>query len=139
VAVTNKNRAPLVLSAIPAPAGALKSVKNKPVTFVVDMFDPDADLLSYRWKINGLAVPGEANSSFICRKGLSTGQNTVTVEVSDGESTVLQSWELSVALAPEDEVTAGPVPGMALVAALVILLIIGLAAIFMMRKSRGVS
>ena len=139
VAVTNKNRAPLVLSAIPAPAGVLKSVKNKPVTFVVDMFDPDADLLSYRWKINGLAVPGEANSSFICRKGLAAGQNTVTVEVSDGESTVLQSWELSVALAPEDEVTAGPVPGMALVAALVILLIIGLAAIFMMRKSRGVS
>jgi len=137
VTVQNKNRAPQILRAIPAPAGVLKAVKNKPLTFVVDTFDPDADLLSYRWKINGLNVPGEANSSFICKKGLATGANTVTVEVSDGETTVLQHWELSVSLAPEDQVTAGPVPGIALVAVLVIILVIGLAAIYVMVRRRA--
>jgi hypothetical protein len=137
VTVLDRNRAPQILRAIPAPAGVLKAVKNKPLTFVVDTFDPDADQLSYRWKINGLNVPGEANSSFICKKGLATGANTVTVEVSDGEATVLQHWELSVSLAPEDQVTAGPVPGIALVAALVIILVIGLAAIYVMVRRRA--
>ena len=137
VTVTNRNRAPQILRALPAPSNILRTVQNKPLTFSVEAYDTDADNLSYRWKINGLTVAGETNSSFLCRRGLSTGSNTVTVEVSDGETAVSQQWVLGVSPAPEDRVTDGSLPVIALAGALMIILIIGLAAIYFMMRKRG--
>jgi hypothetical protein len=136
VTVLNRNRAPVITRAIPAPAGVVKAYKNRPATFSVQAYDPDGGPLTFRWKLNNAPVPGEANSSFICRKGLSLGRNTVTVEVSDGETTTLQQWEVGVSLAPEDQVTGNPLPGMLLAGALLVIILIGIVAIYMMMRKR---
>jgi len=137
VTVRNRNRPPQVVSATPSPSGTVRTAQGRPVTFVVEAFDPDGDPLAYRWSINGRPVAGETNSSFFCGKGLSTGTNTVTAGVSDGESTAVQQWELSVSPAPEDGATSDSLPMMALAGALVVLLVLGLAALLVMRRRRG--
>lgn len=73
-----KNRAPIIRTVRILPTSI---ALDQPIVVQADAFDPDADLVTYRyrWTVNGITVPGETHSTFN-DKSLKRG-NILAVEV----------------------------------------------------------
>jgi hypothetical protein len=134
VSVLNKNRPPKISNTSPEQGSILKLEQGKPATFSVQAQDPDGDPLVFSWKVNGIVVPGANAPVFTCTKGLKTGANTVTVDVSDGNATASAEWTMRVS-APVITASSSEVP-FALVGMAVLLILIAVA-VALLAKRRG--
>lgn len=93
IEVVDVNRGPLVIETIPG--GGVSQSHGLPVSLRVFADDPDGDALSYTWAIDGSPNPAlTTNASDLT--GLSTGDHTVSVEVSDGLVAVVHSWDITL-------------------------------------------
>lgn len=98
-----KNKVPVVDSSIPAAAGNSVNCGSS-IAFTVNASDPDADSLTYTWKLNGAphstyySIASTASSSvntFSPACALA-GVNSVTVDISDGYDTTSYTWSVTV-------------------------------------------
>ncbi|OGS51197.1 MAG: hypothetical protein A3K65_00705 [Euryarchaeota archaeon RBG_16_68_12] len=92
------NRPPAITSSDPAPASvALDPGQTR--TFAVVAMDPDDDVLTYTWRVNGLARGGNTSSLDVSEPV--AGVYTVNVTVTDGSLSAWHEWTVTVG-------TAGP-------------------------------
>ncbi|MFK8139280.1 MAG: hypothetical protein AB8E15_13050 [Bdellovibrionales bacterium] len=98
------NQAPVIDTFTPGIAGNLISCGSGTLQFTVTASDPDADGLSFVWKLNGSANPSSFSETssvggsvldFTPSCALS-GANSVSLEVTDGFDTTIKSWSVSV-------------------------------------------
>jgi hypothetical protein len=137
ITVINRNRPPQIRSVAPPSEGYLNLKKGAAQTFTVDAYDPDNDALVYVWKLNSDVVPNISSGRYECRKGLKVGQNTVRVEVSDGNATVAREWAIRVTTDPGQD-TVEPGLGIAIwIAIACLIVIVVLVAIMRSRRKPG--
>lgn len=94
VTVVNVNRPPVISSRYPL--GVQASFRsNDPSDFQVRAIDPDGDLLTYQWALDGISLRNATASS--CRPlGLRPGVHDLKVIVSDGDLNATASWTVRV-------------------------------------------
>jgi glucose/arabinose dehydrogenase len=92
--VVVRNRPPIIGSSDPAP-GAVNLTTGSQRTFAVTASDPDRDLLTYAWRINGAAAG--RNEAILTFLPPGPGTYVVNVTVSDGTSSTSREWTVTVA------------------------------------------
>jgi len=92
VAVIVVDRPPVIQSAVPAGASFDLAVGESRTVYVTAS-DPDADLLTYAWRVNGVEAGSGPSFSFV---GGSTGTYWVNVTVSGGGSAAWREWTVTV-------------------------------------------
>ena len=103
--LTVGNRAPRILSSDPGLGPVvLGSGVNR--TFSVLAWDPDGDVLTYSWRVDGVAVGGNASAFDFLR---APGVHTVNVTVSDGSLATSREWAVTVS-PPGGEIPAYALP-----------------------------
>ncbi|MGN6245466.1 MAG: PxKF domain-containing protein, partial [Motilibacteraceae bacterium] len=108
VTVTGGDRAPVVSSA--SPDSPVTITTGSTVPLQVSASDPDGDLISYAWSVDGDPVEGSASSLTYAPSEDAVGEHVVAVSVTAGTRTTTHQWSVSV-LAPdadEDGWTATP-------------------------------
>ena len=94
--VNNVNRAPIITWYTPS-ATMLKIREGCPVLFNHTSSDPDREVLSYSWKLNGAEV--STSSSWLFVPTISEcGNATVSLSVTDGMLTDTRTWNVSIGL-----------------------------------------
>ena len=91
------NRGPSIVSA--SPQASIVLGPGDAETLVVVASDPDGDLLTYSWLVDGLAVGG--SSSAYVFHGSSVGTHVVRVLVSDGRAEASFAWTIEVRTRPQ--------------------------------------
>src|SRR3990170_3547389 len=129
--VTGQNQLPVIESWSPVDTQVMMDL-GAMQAFRVTVTDPDGDVLSYTWRVDGgvrQEVEG-VNTSFFTYQAISSGSHTVEVAVSDGLVAQNQSWGVVVKVAPPPASPAGPsfLPVLAGVLVLVVVLVL-LAAV----------
>jgi len=76
------------------PAGNPTQEAGTPRPFSVTATDPDGDILTYTWRVDGQARGG--NSSAFDLSGAGPGTYTVNVTVSDGQLADWHEWTVTV-------------------------------------------
>jgi len=92
-AVAVRDRAPQITSSAPG-LGPLTVDAGATQTFTVIAWDPDGDVLSYTWRIDGTVAGG--NSSALNFASSDSGNHIVNVTVSDGSLVVSREWTVTV-------------------------------------------
>jgi glucose/arabinose dehydrogenase len=87
-----RNRGPVITANAP-PAGLLTLVAGETLTFSVTASDPDADALTYMWRIDGAAAGTTTSLNFTAT---TPATYTVNVTVSDGTSSSSRQWTVTV-------------------------------------------
>jgi chitodextrinase len=95
-----ENRPPSILSAHPE-SPALVGV-SEPMTFSVLASDPDGDVLTYSWTVDG--APANSSSSTFVFVGRTPGAHVVRVVATDGSAEASFVWQVEVRARP----TAAP-------------------------------
>jgi hypothetical protein len=95
--VRNVNRPPTGVHIL-SPANRTRVGHGKAVNFSAEGSDPDGDNLTFCWKTSQGKVLGVGRS--IQQMTLPAGKHTITLEVSDGNSTIRESVELTVVAPP---------------------------------------
>jgi len=131
------NRAPTIISA--SPNSALVSlVAGTTQTFAAVADDPDGDVLTYTWRVDGVSEGDNSRFHDFSREGVGTYR--VNVTVSDGSAQVWREWSAEVTSRPPP-----PLDGvMWLIPAIIILMLVAFAIILFVlwrrrRKSEGVT
>lgn len=90
------NRVPVLNGVTPTP-GILTIDEGTNLQFEVNPSDPDGDVLSYTWTLDGASVGGN-RSSYAFETNYFTGGliYNITVIVSDGTAQVTRSWAINV-------------------------------------------
>ena len=91
------NRGPSIVSA--SPQASIVLGPGDAETLVVVASDPDGDLLTYSWLVDGLAVGG--SSSVYVFHASSVGTHVVRVLVSDGRAEASFAWTIEVRARPQ--------------------------------------
>ena len=91
------NRGPSIVSA--SPQASIVLGPGDAETLVVVASDPDGDLLTYSWLVDGLSVGG--SSSAYVFHGSSVGTHVVRVLVSDGRAEASFAWTIEVRARPQ--------------------------------------
>lgn len=99
-----KNQIPSITSTVPGAAGNTINCGAGNLSFTVNASDADADGLTYTWKLNGAVhatyfaiTPGAGSSQNVFTPPCSiSGNNTVSVDVTDSYDTASFSWSVSV-------------------------------------------
>ena len=91
------NRGPSIVSA--SPQASIVLGPGDAETLVVVASDPDGDLLTYSWLVDGLSVGG--SSSAYVFHGSSVGTHVVRVLVSDGRAEASFAWTIEVRTRPQ--------------------------------------
>ncbi len=91
------NRGPSIVSA--SPQASIVLGPGDAETLVVVASDPDGDLLTYSWLVDGLSVGG--SSSAYVFHGSSVGTHVVRVLVSDGRAEASIAWTIEVRTRPQ--------------------------------------
>src|SRR5439155_8126645 len=86
------NRAPQILSSDPG-LGPVVLASGVNRTFSVLAWDPDGDVLTYAWRVDGVVVGGNASAFDFLR---APGDHTVNVTVSDGSLATWREWAVTV-------------------------------------------
>jgi hypothetical protein len=91
------NGPPAIGSATPS-AVAVKTNYNTPISFSVVATDPNSDLLTYVWKIDGddTVMTNSGASGTLTPTEAMIGNHTIAVDVSDGLLTTTRTWSLDV-------------------------------------------
>jgi hypothetical protein len=98
--VQNINRLPSIVGTVPE--GDTTMSVGQAVRFWVDARDPDGDVLTYSWKINGSFVAGnQALYDYMVDKSATPGNHIIDVFVSDGLFTISHRWTLSLTTSVE--------------------------------------
>lgn len=97
ITINNVNRAPKLTSS--AQIDAQEFYTGEPITFYIDIFDPDNDKMTYTWKTS-LFNKFEGTDS-IAVKYSKPGKKKVTVIASDGKESVQREWEFTVKKKPK--------------------------------------
>jgi len=119
-AITVGDRAPQITSSSPG-VGPLTVDAGATQTFTAIAWDPDGDVLSYTWRVDGTVAGG--NTSALNFASGAPGNHIVNVTVSDGSLVVSREWTVTV-------VTNGLVafvtswPFLALVAAAIVAVVV---------------
>ena len=94
--VANVNRPPLIVSGecLPAQQDNIRIEKPEPIDFKVAVSDPDLDVLSYRWYVNGALTAYGRSEYRLPSEVMPAGDLQVKVLVSDGKSTVTHTWNI---------------------------------------------
>lgn len=92
-AIEVRNRGPEITASEPGP-GLLTVVVGERQTFGVTASDPDADILTYSWRVDGV-VTG-ANTTSLDFSGLVPATYSVNVTVSDGTTSTWRQWTVTV-------------------------------------------
>ncbi|HLQ42370.1 MAG TPA: PKD domain-containing protein, partial [Thermoplasmata archaeon] len=87
------DRAPQITSSSPG-VGPLTVDGGAPLTFAVIAWDPDGDVLTYTWRVDGAAAGG--NLSALNFVSTTPGSHTVNVTVSDGSLVASREWTVTV-------------------------------------------
>jgi len=97
VIVTTANRAPVIDDYTPMNQKPILDLDNSKMTFSISASDPDSDLMTYKWFINGLDT-GERTSTFTFdRSKYKPGSYNLTVQVTDSEgASTEQTWTVDV-------------------------------------------
>jgi len=98
--------------------------------FKVEPKDDDGDILEYRWSIDGFSKSRGKNFAF---KPVATGSYVISVDISDGRSTIVQEWNVTVN-EPSNQLLASAV-WMVPVIAIVIVAVVA-TAVVMSRRNR---
>jgi len=116
VTVNNVNRKPVIERF--SPETPLKMTTRETVRFETRTRDPDGDLLTYCWTVDGQKVGEQDYMDFTAP--LTTKFYTITFSATDGQSTASQSWHFEVCrkVSPPDD---GVKVDMALVAGILLL------------------
>jgi hypothetical protein len=96
--VTNVNRAPVIGSFVP-PTSLVTTAETGPVvTFSITKSDPDGDLLTTSWSLDGVPVPGQGDSyKYLELANYSAaGDHKVRANVSDGALFDEVFWTVTV-------------------------------------------
>src|SRR3989454_34117 len=88
-----RDRAPQITSSTPG-LGPLNVDAGATQTFTVIAWDPDGDVLSYTWRIDGAVAGG--NTSALNFAPSAPGSHIVNVPVSDGSLIVSREWTVTV-------------------------------------------
>ena len=91
------NRGPSIVSA--SPQASIVLGPGDAETLVVVASDPDGDLLTYSWLVDGLSVGG--SSSAYVFHGSNVGTHVVRVLVSDGRAEASFAWTIEVRTRPQ--------------------------------------
>ena len=91
--ITVGDRAPQITSSTPG-LGPLTVGAGATQTFTVIAWDPDGDVLSYTWRVDGTVAGG--NSSALNFVSGAPGTHIVNVTVSDGSLVVSREWTATV-------------------------------------------
>jgi len=91
------NRGPSIVSA--SPQASIVLGPGDAETLVVVASDPDGDLLTYSWLVDGLSVGG--SSSAYVFHGSNVGTHVVRVLVSDGRAEASFAWTIEVRARPQ--------------------------------------
>ena len=91
------NRGPSIVSA--SPQASIVLGPGDAETLVVVASDPDGDLLTYSWLVDGLSVGG--SSSVYVFHGSNVGTHVVRVLVSDGRAEASFAWTIEVRARPQ--------------------------------------
>ncbi len=126
--LTNRTTAPMVVGNRP-PAITSSDPASAPVAldagqvraFAVVATDPDDDVLTYTWRVNGLMRGG--NTSSLDVSEAAAGLYTVNVTVTDGSLSVWHEWTVTVGTAGPGGVSPFLWAGVILIAILAILLL----------------
>jgi hypothetical protein len=94
VTVVDKNRAPVLKSAVPVER-SLTIKENYQVTFSIEGTDEDGDEVSFTWFVDDEEV-GEGVAFTYSTDFESAGEHEISVELSDGEDVTEQSWIVTV-------------------------------------------
>jgi len=87
------DRAPQITSSTPG-VGPLTIDAGATQTFTVIAWDPDGDVLTYTWRVDGAAAGG--NLSALNFVSTTPGSHTVNVTVSDGSLVASREWTVTV-------------------------------------------
>ncbi|HKZ47162.1 MAG TPA: PKD domain-containing protein, partial [Thermoplasmata archaeon] len=116
IQVTVVNRVPAVTAAVPSTPN-LGLETGQAQRFEVTAADPDADLLTYRWMLDGVTVTTASAYDFTVT---APGTHVVSVTVSDGSLSTTRTWIVEVRPAPE----WGMIAAIAIFVALAIILLL---------------
>jgi len=100
ITVRNDNAAPQLVSKSPVDQYALVPYQSTQ-EFIVQVMDPDGDQLSYSWKVDNAVVGNSSAFFFDSRYYTATSQHMVSVEVSDGVSSIISTWVVDIRSAVE--------------------------------------
>ena len=96
IRVTNVDRPPEIREVDP-PRRLVFGAPGETIRFSVEAQDPDGDVLSYAWAVNGVAVD-EKGPTLVVAVSNTTADEEVTVLVSAGQESVERKWTVSKAL-----------------------------------------
>jgi glucose/arabinose dehydrogenase len=87
------DRAPQITSSTPG-VGPLTVDAGATQTFTVIAWDPDGDVLTYTWRVDGALAGGNTNA--LSFASATPGPHTVNVTVSDGSLVASRDWTVTV-------------------------------------------
>ena len=125
--VAVRNRGPRIDSSNPSSA-SLTIGAGSTQRFAVNASDPDGDILTYTWRVNGAVVGGNTNAFNFSG---TPGGYVVNVTVSDGSLSASREWTVTVGTA-----VVGPSPLFSGIWPYAILLVIILVAILLIALAR---
>ncbi len=130
VQVLTANRAPTIVSASPASYPVSVKVGHMQA-FSVVAIDPDGDVLTFSWRVDGIAEGVDSPFHNFSRNGVRTYRLNVTV--SDGFAEVWREWSVEVASEPPQE---NGIPVWLIPAIVIIVVAVALILFFLWRRRR---
>lgn len=91
-ATAAKDLSPVLQSATYKPGSTITAVPGEKIVIEVDAIDPDGDVLSYTWRVDGNRVGGNAPRLEVDARR----DAKITLTISDGSVVVSSNWTLAV-------------------------------------------
>ncbi len=94
IEVVNTNQPPTIVSAIPDNK-IVSSAEGEDLSFSVEAVDNDQEPVSHLWQIDDLIISEEAKGQYHFDYE-SSGEHSLSLQISDGEQTVTKEWIVKV-------------------------------------------
>lgn len=95
IKVEDVNRPIVINSIFPSNGGSLSLNEGETQNFSVDAVDPDGNMLSYEWRLNGTLTSTTTNYQFVTDY-TSAGSYTVSLVIGDTQDTTSVTWSVIV-------------------------------------------